>query len=98
MNGKLALILSGGGMTCAYSAGATVGLVDKYNFKNPDIAIGSSGGAGTLAYYVAGQYDAIRNIWTNLLATRKFINSLRFWKIIDIDYVIDVVFTKQEPL
>ena len=51
-----------------------------------------------MAYFVAGQFKSIKNIWENLLSTKEFINPLRFWKVIDIDYLIDNVFKKQDPL
>lgn len=94
----MAIVASGGGMTCSYSVGTLLALIDKYDLTSPEIAIGASGGAGTLAYYVSGQYKSIRNIWGNLLSTKKFINPMRIWRVIDIDYVIDQVFKKQEPL
>lgn len=40
----------------------------------------------------------MRNIWGNLLPTKKFVDYRRFWKIIDIDYLIDEVFRKQDIL
>jgi predicted patatin/cPLA2 family phospholipase len=95
---KLAIVASGGGMTCSYSVGTLLALIEKYNITSPDIAIAASGSAGTMAYFVAGQYKSIRNIWGNLLSTKRFLNPLRLWKIIDIDYVIDQVFKKQDPL
>jgi len=98
MKRKLAIITSGGGMTCSYTAGVIYALVKEYKLTNPDIVITGSGSAGTLAYYTARQYESIKNIWTNLLDKKDFINPLRFWKIIDIDYLIDEVFKKQEPL
>jgi predicted patatin/cPLA2 family phospholipase len=85
-------------MRCAYSGGALVALGREFNITNPDIVIGISGGAGSLAYYLTGQYDAIETIWTDLLATNDFI-SLRFSRpILDIDYLIDTVFKIQSPL
>lgn len=98
MEDKIAIIASGGGMKCSYSVGVILALIEKYEFTEPDIAIGGSGSAGTLAYYVAKQYDSIKNIWSNLLSTNKFINTFRFWRAIDIDYLIDVVFKVQDPL
>lgn len=90
--------MSGGGMACSYGAGTLLALRQKYDFKNPDIIIAGSGGAGTAAYFVSGQYDSIKNIWSNLLSTKKFINLFRFWRVIDIDYLIDEVFKKQDIL
>ena len=90
--------MSGGGMSCSYGVGALLALVEKYNFTNPDIAIAGSGSAGTLSYFVAEQYSSIKNIWSNLLSTKKFINPWRILKVIDIDYLIDEVFKKQDVL
>lgn len=95
---KIGIVASEGGMKCAYSVGAILGLVEKYNLTDPHVVVGSSGSTGTLAYYVAGQYRGIRNIWENLLSTRKFVSLWRLYRIMDIDYLIDQVFKKQEPL
>ncbi len=95
---KIALITSEGGLSCAYSVGVILSLIENYNFTHPDIVIGSSGSTGTLAYYVSGQYASIKNIWENLLSTNKFVSYFRINKIIDIDYLIDTVFGKQDVL
>lgn len=95
---KTALILSGGGMKASFSAGALYGLVHFYKIKDPDIVIGGSGGAGSAAYFVSKQISSLENGWVNLLSTRKFINPLRITKMLDIDYLIDDVFKKQDPL
>lgn len=95
---KLALILTGGGMKASYSVGVVLALVKEFNLKSPDIVIAGSGSAGTASYYVAEQYDSIRNIWGNLLSTKKFIDFKRLNKIINIDYLIDDVFKKQDKL
>jgi len=98
MNKKTAIIVSGGGMTCAYSAGVILALVDKYHLTKPDIVIGGSASTGTLAYYVAGQYSSIRRVWCELLPTRKLISLLRFWRFVNVDYLIDEIFCKKEPI
>ncbi len=95
---KIALVESGGGMAACYIAGATYALATKFNHFKPDIVIGGSGSTGTLSYYVSSQPESIKNIWLNLLSTKKFVNPLRVWRIMDIDYLIDVVFKKQDPL
>lgn len=95
---KIAIVTSEGGMSCSYSVGVILGLIDKYKLTDPDIIIGASGSSGILAYFVAKQYEAGRNIWENLLSTKKFISFSRWGKIMDIDYVIDEIFKKQEPL
>lgn len=98
MKNKIAIITNGGGMKCSYSAGVLCAMAREYNFYNPDILVGSSGSAGSLAYYLAGQYDSIQNIWTDLLTNPKFISFKRIFKIMDIDYLIDTVFKQLEPL
>lgn len=98
MKNKLAIVLSGGGMTCSYSAGFLSALVYEHGFKDPDIIIAGSGSSGAAAYYTAGQYASLTNVWTKRLSSKKFINILRIKRIIDIDYLIDEVFKVQEPL
>jgi len=93
----LALVTSGGGMTCAYSVGSMLALKD-IGITTPAWAIGSSGSTGTLSYYVSGQYHCFRNIWEKLLSVKEFINFRRVIRIIDIDYLIDQVFKKLDPL
>lgn len=95
---KIALVLSGGGMTCSYTAGFVGALAKEHGFVNPDILIAGSGSAGTASYYVAGQYDSVMNIWSQRLSTRRFIDLFRIKRILDIDYLVDVVFKKKEPL
>lgn len=73
-------------------------LVERFNLREPDILISCSGSAGTGSYFVARQFDSIRNIWINLLPAKKFISLPRFWRMINIDYLIDEIFKKQDPL
>jgi|SRR3989338_8840374 len=98
MRKKLATVSSGGGTRCSYGVGCFLALGEVYGLKEPDLLITGSGGTGTASYVVSGQYDSIRNIWCNLLSNKKFLNPWRFWKIIDIDYLIDRVFKEQDPL
>lgn len=98
MNKKLAIIMSGGGLRASYNVGVILALAKEYNVTEPSILICGSGSAGTGSYYLAKQYDSIYNIWTNLVSSKKFVNLKRFWKLIDIDYLIDEVFKKQDPL
>ncbi|KKW19897.1 MAG: hypothetical protein UY63_C0005G0080 [Parcubacteria group bacterium GW2011_GWA2_51_10] len=95
---RIAIVCSGGGMRCAYTGGALVALAREKELTSPDFIIASSGSAAFALYYLAGQLDAIQDIATYLLSTPKFISFLRPWKIMDIDYLIDVVFKEQRPL
>lgn len=98
MEKEFAIVTNGGGMNCSYSAGALCSLAKNHNLKEPEFLIGSSGSTGSLAYYLAQQYDGIKNIWTNLLASKNFVTFKRLNRIMDIDYLIDEVFKKKEPL
>jgi len=98
MENKLAIVTSGGGMNCSYSGGVLCAIANIYNLRNPDILVGTSGSSGSLAYYIAGQYDSIKNIWTNHLCAEEFISRKRIFKIMDIDYLVDVVFQQKEPM
>ena len=98
MNKRIAVVMSGGGMTCSYSAGFLSALSKEIGLKNPDIIMASSGSAGSASYFVSGQYDSVTNIWANHLSTKEFINLARFWRVIDIDYLINRVFKEIEPL
>ena len=93
-----AIVCSGGGMRSAHGAGFLYALATKLGITSPDIMIGSSGDAGNVMYFSAGQVEGMKRIWTELLSTPKFISPLRFWRVMDIDYLVDTVFKKQERL
>jgi len=96
-NRKIAIVLSGGGTRCAYSAGALVALSQEYGFETPSIAIASSGSVASLFYFLAGQHEDIKKTWTGLLDDPLFI-SFRKRHIMDIDYLIDHISKKKVPL
>lgn len=98
MTDKLAIITSGGGTKCSFGVGVMLALAERLCIQEPPILISCSGSAGTGSYFVAKQYNSIRNIWGNLISTRKLLNHARFWKMMDIDYLIDEIFKKQDPL
>ena len=85
-------------MRCSFGAGALLALAEHHGIREPDILICASGSAGTASYYRSGQYDSIRSMWSGRLSTKRFINLTRFSKIIDIDYLIDTVLEREEPL
>jgi len=68
------------------------------NIKKPDIIIGCSGSTGTSLCYLADQKEIIKEVWCNSLSTSKFLSFWRFWKILDINYLIDFVLKKENPL
>ncbi len=93
---KVAIITSGGGMKCAYGAGALVALTKKLGITEPDIFISASGSVGAMFYYLAGQYDHIEKIWLRYLPSPEVVR--RFPPRIQVDYIIDTIMCKELPL
>jgi predicted patatin/cPLA2 family phospholipase len=86
---KLGLVIQGGGMRGVYSLGAAKAL-EPFSAAF-DHVFGSSSGAINAAYFAAQQCDSAAAGYCFDLARRAFIAPLRFWRIIDIDYLIDHV-------
>lgn len=95
---KLAIVCAGGGMSCVYCGGALEGLARELGVTQPDFLLAASGGAGSSLYYLTGQFEEMRRIWTVHLASRAFFSYRRFSKIMDVDYLVDVVIKHTEPL
>ena len=95
-NRKIALVLSGGGMKCAYTAGVLTGLMQAYPRFMPDIIIAESGAAGSAVYFAAGQDRHALQTWLSLCNNKKFIN---LWRrpVMDVDYLVDTIFKLQHP-
>ncbi len=101
MNHKTCIVAQGGGLRASYGVGVVKALIEEFHITSVDIAIATSGSAGTLAYYVTQQFDSIINIWSNLLSTWRFLsfrNVLFGNPVLNIDYLIDVVFKQQDRL
>ena len=94
---KTAWIFPGGSARAVYTAGALYAL-SKMGLKRPDIIIAASGSAPTSLCYVSGQYEIIPKVWLECLSTRKFVSFWRFWKIVNIDYLVDFVLKDKNPL
>jgi len=98
---RTCIVAEGGGLRASYGVGVVKALMERFHITSVDMAVATSGSAGTLAYYVAQQFDSIINIWTNLLSTWKFLsfrNVLYGNPVLNIDYLIDVVFKQQDRL
>ena len=94
---KTAWIFPGGSARAVYTAGSLYALCNM-EIPKPDIIIGGSGSAGTCLCYVSGQKEIIKNVWCNCLSTKKFLSFRRFWKILNVDYLVDTVLKKDNPL
>ena len=90
--------MAGGALSCGYSAGALLALVRHCGLSFPHVIVASSGSAGAATYKTAGQDNFIEYFWGHSLSKKQFISLRRFWKIMDIDYLVDEIFKKQAPL
>jgi len=93
---KVAIVTSGGGMKCAYSAGALVTLAKRLGITEPDIFISASGSVGAMFYYLAGQYDDIEKVWVRHVPSPQI--ARRFPPRLNLDYVIDEILKREVPL
>jgi predicted patatin/cPLA2 family phospholipase len=96
-NGPVAIITSGGGMKCAYSAGVLLALAEQVKYEKPDIFVAASGSVASMFYFLAGQYEDIRRTWTRYLPTSAVV---RYFPLpaINLDYIIDTIFRVNVPL
>ena len=95
---KLAIVVTWWGMNCAYSAWALYAFKKKYWNIEPYIVTWTSWWAWPAAYFVSWQEEKNLYVWKHYLSSSKFISFLRFWKIMDVDFLVDEVFKKQNPL
>jgi len=94
---SIAIITSGGGMKCAYSAGALVALARKFNVTAPDLFVAASGSTGAMFYYLAGQYEDIEKAWTRYLPSPHFISYAPIPSM-KINYLVDTISKEYLPL
>src|SRR5690348_395584 len=91
---KLGLIVEGGGMRGVLSAGALLAL-HLLGFRNCfDEVYAASAGGVNAAYFLSGQGTLGISIYFDDISNRRFINPLRFWKMLDVEYVYDHVVVK----
>jgi predicted patatin/cPLA2 family phospholipase len=95
---KLALVLEGGAMRAAGPAGGAMALEHLGLTEIFDEVYATSAGVMNAGYFLSGQADMGITIYFEDLTTGRFLNVLRFWKIVDVDYVIDEVATIKKPL
>jgi predicted patatin/cPLA2 family phospholipase len=95
---KLAIVCAAGGTSCSYSGGALSALAKEQGLLQPDYMIAASGSAGSAMYYLTGQYDSIHRIWTQHICSPQFLSFKRIRKMMDVDYLVDTIIRKLEPL
>ncbi len=95
---KLGLVVEGGAMRGVCSAGgvaalAYLGLSDLF-----DEIYATSAGVMNASYFLSHQPATGISVYFDNCTTRLFLNPLRFWKVIDVDYLFDRVVTVEKPL
>jgi predicted patatin/cPLA2 family phospholipase len=91
-------VLPGGGMRAVYSAGAVSTLL-RYNLGHSfDHIVGVSAGALNGAYFLSDDTETLTRTYPDDLTNKNFVNLLRREKIVNIDYLVDVVMRHKRPL
>lgn len=93
---KTTLILTGGGMRCAWSGGLLYGL-NEIGIR-PQKIIANSGSVGNAVYFATNQSESIRNIWTKHLPGKRFISFSRFKKLSISIILLEKYFVLRNPL
>ncbi len=94
--GKTAIVTSGGGMKCAYAAGALVTFAKRLGFAKPDIFVSASGSVGAMFYYLAEQHEDIEKVWLRYIPSPEIVGI--FPPRLRLDYVVDTILRRELPL
>ena len=90
--------MSGGGMRCCWNAGVLDSLSKDPNVPDFDIVIAASGSSGPATYYVSRQLEFLDQTFGAALSSRRLLNIWRFWRIFDVDYLVDKILKKRFPV
>jgi len=86
-----ALVVQGGGLRGIYSLSA-LAVFEKLGLRDAfSRVIGSSAGAINGAYFLARQAEESISIYTEDLSNKRFVDPWRLRRIVDVDYMIDVL-------
>jgi predicted patatin/cPLA2 family phospholipase len=97
-HGRLGLVVQGGGLRGVYSMAALAVLEEEGLRDAFTCIVGSSSGAINGAYFLAGQAREALGIYTEDLCNGGFVSLARFWKILDVDHLIDVTVKRDHAL
>ncbi len=92
------LVVQGGAMRGAFALGALAEIAENGHSSRFDLCIGSSSGAISLAYFLADQAQPVSGRYWEHLASSNLLRPSRFWRILDIDYLIDSVVFGEVPI
>jgi predicted patatin/cPLA2 family phospholipase len=95
---KLGLVVEGGAMRGVCSAGGVSALF-QLGFTNVfDEVFATSAGAMNASFFLADQVKMGITIYFDNCTRRAFLNPLRFWKMLNVDYLFEHVLTTEKPL
>ena len=94
----IGLVVQGGGMRGVYSMAALAALEEMGFGQCFDHVAGSSAGALNGAYFITGQASYGVETYIHHLTQGRFVNPLRWKKMVDIDYLVDHIGKKARPL
>ncbi|MDB5391619.1 MAG: hypothetical protein JWM11_7265 [Planctomycetaceae bacterium] len=95
---KLALVIEGGGMRSVCS-GAGAAALCQLGFSSVfDEVFATSAGVMNASYFITNQPLVGMSVYFENCATREFMNPWRFWKLLNVDYIIDRVAAIEKPL
>jgi predicted patatin/cPLA2 family phospholipase len=92
------IFVQGGGMRGVYSLGALARLEQLGLTHRFDVVEGSSAGAINGAYFITGQAEKALGIYAEMAAAKEFIRYSRVHRILNVDFLIDTVLKRDNPL
>ncbi|MFN3167791.1 MAG: patatin-like phospholipase family protein [Phycisphaeraceae bacterium] len=95
---KLGLVIEGGAMRAVQSAGGAVALSRMGMTEVFDEVFATSAGTMNAAYFLSNQPDLGIGTYYQSCVGKRFINTMRFWKILDIDWLFNQVVRIDRPL
>jgi predicted patatin/cPLA2 family phospholipase len=95
---RLGLVVEGGAMRGVYSAGSLLGLHAMGASSAFDDVYATSAGAVNAAYFLSGKGELGADAYYRVLADGRFLDWKRPWKLVDIDFLVDEVFTRLRPM
>jgi predicted patatin/cPLA2 family phospholipase len=95
---KLGLVIEGGAMRSVYSAGGAVALAHLGFSELFDEVYATSAGVMNASYFLSNQPFVGITVYYDSCTSRLFMNPLRVWKVLDIDYLFDQVVATDKPL
>lgn len=95
---KLGLVIEGGAMRAVCSAGGAVALAHLGFSDLFDEVYATSAGVMNASYFLSNQPELGISVYFDNCTTRHFLNPLRVWKVIDVDYLFDQVISREKPL